>query len=83
MERKIMQNKPLTIQELKLLIGKDIWMIMMDQSFGGRRKLVKITGDKIWTDNESYLDIKDLNVVMEIYAERPTCYDKMNKGSIG
>jgi hypothetical protein len=78
-----MNNKPLNLEELTTLMGKDIWMIMVDRSFGGRRKLVEITEDKIWVDNESYLDIEDLNVIMEIYLERPACYDEINKGSIG
>lgn len=77
-----MENKPLTLEELRLLIGKDIWMININPRWGGRRKLEKITEDKIWVDYESYLDIKDLNVIMEIYAERPACYDEINKGSI-
>lgn len=79
-------NEPLTLEELKNYIGKNIWIII-NRSFGGLVKLVRITEDKIWTadtlDDESYLKISDLNKIAEIYAERPTCYDEINKGSIG
>ena len=79
-------NKPLTLEELKEFIGKDVWMII-NRSFGGRVRLTKITDDKIWSadtlNDESYLDISDLNKVAEIYAERPSCYDEINKNSIG
>lgn len=79
-------NKPLTLEELKNFIGKDIWLII-NRSFGGRVKLVRITEDKIWTADtsgaESYLDISDLNKIAEIYAEKPSCYNEINKDSIG
>ena len=48
-------------------------------SFGGKRKLIKFTEDKIWVDFDSYLNIKDLNIVMEIYAEKPKCYDMIKQ----
>lgn len=80
-----MKNQVLKIEELDNYIGKYIWMIDVNRGFGGERKLKRVDhkNRKIWDETGSYLRFEDMNTKMEVYGERPDCFDEMMSGVMG
>jgi len=74
-----MKNQPLKIEDLDNYIGKYIWMIDINRGFGGERMLKSVDhkNRKIWDETDSYLSFEDMNIKMEVYGERPDCFDEM------